>query len=75
MSRKVLNKNIEVIDNKAIITEKIETTLDRRQLESKLEQLRRHKSRIEDQIERLSGELGGLGLEEQEILELLEVIG
>ena len=75
MSRKVLNKNIEVIDNKAIITEKIETTLDRRQLESKLEQLRRHKSRVEDQIERLSGELGGLGLEEQEILELLEVIG
>lgn len=75
MSRKILNKNIEVIDNMAIITEKIETTLDRRQLESKLEQLRRHKSRIEDQIERLSGELGGLGLEEQEILELLEVIG
>ena len=74
MSRKVLNKNIEVIDNKAIITEKIETTLDRRQLESKLEQLRRHKSRVEDQIERLSGELGELGLEEQEMLELLEVI-
>lgn len=71
MNRIILNKEVKVEADKAIITEKIETTLDRNQLESKLRDISMRKTYIVNQNKMLINEFNNLIDEEEELKNLI----
>ena len=71
MDKKILNKDISIENNLVIITEQIETKLNRNQLELKLRDLQMQKSRLQEQNSRIVGDYNRLSLEEVEINDLI----
>ena len=71
MNITVLNKDIRIENNKVVITENVETTMDKNQLEFKLRDLQMKKSRLQDQNVRLVTEYNELIIEETETNNLI----
>lgn len=71
MDKKILNKDISIENNLVIITEQIETKLNRNQLELKLRDLQMQKSRLQEQNSRLVSDYNKLIDEENEVKDLI----
>ena len=71
MNKTVLNKDVKIEDNKVVITESIETIMDRSQLEMKLRDVQMQKLRAREQNARLVAEYNGLLEEEGELDQLI----
>ena len=71
MNKTVLNKDVRIENDMAIIREETETKLDRQQLEMKLRDIQMRKSNLQDQNKRLVAEYNQLVEEEKEINTLI----
>ena len=71
MSRTILNKEISIKDNKAVITENIKTVMDRNQLEVRLRELSMQKAQVQNQNQRLVQQYNDLVEAEREIQDLI----
>ena len=70
-NRKVLTKDVQVIENKVVITESVETRMDQSQLESKLRDIQVQKTRVRDQNIRIVEEYNKLVNDELETKDLI----
>ena len=71
MNKTVLNKDVRIENDMAIIREETETKLDRQQLEMKLRDVQMRKLSLQDQNKRLITEYNQLAQEENEINNLI----
>lgn len=71
MYKTILNKDISIRDDLVIITEEMETRLDRNQLEMNLRDIQIQKSRLQEQNARIVEDYNRLMNEEIEIKDLI----
>ncbi len=71
-NRKVLTKDVQVIENKVVITESVETRMNHNQLELKLRDVNMQKIRVKEQNNRLVEDYNKLLQEEVELNGLID---